>query len=288
MTTVVSDTTRHQLKALHASHPAWRLLLSLWEQVFQEETRGTWSMISVTTSLNHFPTSPALAGATIRLLPLSVSNWLRRLLNQITKDYERGVWLNAELASRLDAAGLLEAAITQDDHLISLLASQAGVDPAPLEMLAQIVAAPVLRATARQLADSVSNEWDDGFCPICGAWAALAEQRILERSRRLRCGRCGCDWQSADHRCPFCKTVDHNSLASFLPDAAHRAQHVEICEECNHYIKVIDALRPLSADEVTLVNLSTVALDFDAHDRGFTRPNRPAVTFNLTIETTAT
>jgi FdhE protein len=285
MNTVVSTTTRRQLEALHASHPAWGLLLSLWEQVFQEETRGTWSAISVTTDFYRLPSTPVLSGSTIRLSPLLVSNWLRRLLSQITRDYDQGFALNAELANRLDPTGLLEAAITQDDQLISLLASQAGVDPAPLDALAQIVAAPVLRAAAHALAGSVPNDWDEGFCPVCGAWATLVEQRILERSRRLRCGRCGRDWRGVDHRCLFCKTVDFNRLA--FPNSANGARLVETCEVCNHYVKVIDVLQPLTANELTLNDLSSVALDFAAVERGFARPNRPAVMFSLTIETTA-
>jgi FdhE protein len=196
--------------------------------------------------------------------------------------------LNAELANRLDPVGLLEAAITQDDQLISLLANQAGVDPAPLEALAQIVAAPALRACARQVAADVPADWDEGYCPICGAWAAIVEQRGLERTRRLRCGRCGGDWMGIDLRCPFCKTIDHNNLASLVPEAGLGAQKVETCRDCHGYIKLGTALRRWSPDEVVLADLATVELDFVAADRGFSRPERSATTFRITIEANGT
>jgi FdhE protein len=284
MTVTVSDGTRRQLDALQKSHPEWRLLLSLWEQVFQEDARGTFSTISVTIDPARSIESPLLAGATISLSPLAVNNWLRRLLSHITRDYADDHALNAELANKLDPVGLLEAAITQDDQLIGLLANQAGVDPGPLEALAQIVAAPALRSCARQLASAAPADWDEGFCPICGAWATIAEQRGLERSRRFRCGRCGGDWMGIDLRCPFCKTIDHNSLASLVPDSKGGAQKVETCRECHGYIKLMTALRRWTADEVVLADLSTVELDFVAVDRGFSRPERPAAAYRITIE----
>ncbi|MFL5761263.1 MAG: formate dehydrogenase accessory protein FdhE [Thermomicrobiales bacterium] len=282
----VSDGTRRQLDALHKSHPEWQLLLALWEQVFHEDARTTWSAVSATIDPARPPSSPLLADATIRLSPLAVTDWLRRLLTQITKDYQGQIALTADLANRLDPVGLLEAAISQDEQLISLLANQAGVDPAALDALAQIMAAPTLLACARDLAVSVPPDWNEGFCPICGAWATITEQRGLERSRRLRCGRCGGDWMGVDLRCPYCKTIDHNSLSSLVPDGAGGSRKVETCRECMGYMKVMAALRPWSPNEVVLADLSTVELDFVAVDRGFSRPERLATSFRIAIEAT--
>ena len=40
------------------------------------------------------------------------------------------------------------------------------------------------------------RNWSEGYCPLCGAWPALAEVRGIERSRYLRCGRCGAEWEA--------------------------------------------------------------------------------------------
>jgi FdhE protein len=288
MTAGVSDGTRRQLDALNASHPEWRLLLSLWEQVFQEDGRDTWSAVTTTLDPARSAWAPLLAGAKIGVAPLAVSAWMRRLLSQITKDYDNGISLHGELANRFDPMGLLEAAMTQDEQLISLLANQAGVEPEPLAALAQIVAAPVLRACARQVGSDTPSGWAEGYCPICGAWAALAENRGLDRTRRLRCGRCGGDWQGAAMQCPFCKTLDHNQLSTLVPETNGEARKVETCLSCQGYLKSMNALRKWSPDEVVLADLSTVELDFVALDRGFSRPVSPAVTFTITIEATGT
>jgi FdhE protein len=286
MTAGVSDGTRRQLDALYKTHPEWRLLLTLWEQVFQED--GNWSSVKLTLDTARPSNSPLLAGARIGVSPLALSTWLRRLLSHITKDYDNSPSLHGELATRLDPFGLLEAAITQDDQLIGLLANQAGVESGPLAALADIVAAPTLRACARQLATQTSSNWAEGYCPICGAWATLAENRGLERTRRLRCGRCGGDWQSTPMQCPFCKTLDHNQLANLVPEKGGESKKVETCRSCHGYMKSLTALRKWSPDEVVLADLSTVELDFVAIDRGFSRPPAPAVSFTVAIEATGT
>jgi FdhE protein len=288
MTAGVSDGTRRQLEVLQKTHPEWRLLLSLWEQVFQEDARGNWSSVTVTLDPARTMEAPLLAGARIGVASLAVSTWLRRLLSQITKDYDNALSLHGELANRLDPVGLLEAAITQDDQLIGLLANQAGVEPDPLAALADIVAAPSLRASARQIGSHSSTNWAEGFCPICGAWATLAENRGLERTRRLRCGRCGGDWQSTPMQCSFCKTIDHSLLATLVPEKGGESQKVEICRSCHGFLKSMTALRKWSPDEVVLADLSSVELDFVAIDRGFSRPSAPAASFNVTIEAIGT
>jgi FdhE protein len=288
MTAGVSDGTRRQLESLQKSHPEWRLLLSLWEQVFQEDVRGNWTSVIVTLDPNRLPGVPLLAGAKIGVPALAVSAWLRRLLSQITKDYDNAPNLHGELANRLDPIGLLEAAITQDEQLIGLLANQAGVEPDPLAALADIVAAPALRASARQIASLIPANWAEGYCPICGGWATLAENRGLERTRRLRCGRCGGDWQSTPMQCPFCKTLDHNQLATLAPEHGGESQKVETCRSCHGYMKSMTALRKWSPEEVVLADLSSVELDFVAIDRGFSRPSAPAAAFTVTIDATGT
>ena len=46
----------------------------------------------------------------------------------------------------------------------------------------------------RRWAAAVPEGWVEPFCPICGAWPALAEVRGIERSRYFRCLRCGAGW----------------------------------------------------------------------------------------------
>src|SRR6266536_833752 len=118
-----------------------------------------------------------------------------------TRRYVHRLLERAELRRpRLDVAAFLEAAVCQDDARIDALA--AGGDPHPLRVVAQMAVLPLLQACARATGWEALPSWWEGYCPVCGAWPALAEFRGLERKRWLRCGRCGsgisppCRWTS--------------------------------------------------------------------------------------------
>jgi len=75
-----------------------------------------------------------------------------------------------------------------------------GVDAELLATLASQAVAPLLRAYADHLlpllariddGTSQGAAWQQGYCPVCGAWPILAELRGVELARYLRCAACG-------------------------------------------------------------------------------------------------
>jgi len=122
--------------------------------------------------------APLLHGAEIAVDGRAVRRFVRRLAGIAA--------LNGGAPDRLDAVGLVEAAICQDDTRIDALA---GGDASTLRVVAQIAAVPLLTAAAQTIGASVSAAWWEGYCPVCGAWPTLAEFRGLERKRWLRCVR---------------------------------------------------------------------------------------------------
>jgi FdhE protein len=127
--------------------------------------------------------------------------------------------------------------------------------------------------------------WDAGACPICGAWLALAEMRGLEKTRRLRCGRCGGDWGYLPYRCAYCGTHDQRRIGSLVPEAEAESRRVETCDACHGYLKSLATLLPWPAEEVPLADLASVELDLAARDRGYDRPAAPAFALDCRITT---
>ena len=108
--------------------------------------------------------------------------------------------------------------------------------------------------------------------PLCGGWPHLAEQRGLERTRRLRCARCGGDWAQPGVRCPYCGVVGHEARAALVSEQDGEARKVETCSACRGYLKSVSTLRAWAGDEVALIDLATVDLDLVALEREFERP----------------
>jgi len=166
---------------------------------------------------------------------------------------------------------LLQAAVAHDRPAIEAIAG-AGVDPVALAAVADLAALPLLHPCARALAADLPRYWPHGYCPVCAAWPLLAERRGLDRTRRLRCGRCGADWQAEWLRCTYCGEREHRRLGSLVPEERGDTLVVETCESCRGYLKSFTTLEAIPPLELLLRDLETVELDLVALERGYTRP----------------
>ncbi|HEY0671097.1 MAG TPA: formate dehydrogenase accessory protein FdhE [Longimicrobiales bacterium] len=175
----------------------------------------------------------------------------------------------------IDHLRLLELAIAQDDAGVTAVANDAQLEPQALNAAAQLAVVPVLIACAHAVAPQPLNSWPHDYCHVCGALPALAEVLGLERTRHLRCGRCGASWQSHVLLCPFCHERDHAKLGSLVPDGAQgQVVWAETCNSCQGYIKTRAALRGVSAESVLIEDARTLELDLVAVERGYQKPAR--------------
>ena len=171
---------------------------------------------------------------------------------------------------------VIEAAINMDDEALGDVAKTLGVGADLFREVAGLAAMPLLQACGRRWAERIPSDWIEAACPICGAWAALAEARGLERSLRLRCSRCGADWTGVPVRCAFCGTADHDKLGALVSARDGDTRRVETCTVCLGYMKTVTTLRACTPADVRLLDTDTVELDVAALEHGYARPRRPA------------
>jgi FdhE protein len=257
-----------RLVELAQRRPEWKGWIGLLD-VARRAMDETWSV-----ALTPAPTSPS-AG---RREPLLHNRALR-----VDARHVRA--LIDELGLRLSAAdslALLSAAISGDTAIVQRLAAQLEVDAAALESRGQMATLPLLQACRQQLQSLLPRFWSESYCPICAAWPVLAERRGLDRSRRLRCGRCATDWEVEWLYCIYCGERDHRKLGTLLPEESGEMLKVETCDTCHGYLKSIASLQGFQPLELLLQDLETVELDLVALERGYHRPQQSA--FQLTIQ----
>lgn len=185
---------------------------------------------------------------------------------------------------RLGCEALLEAVIVQDGEALLRLADDAGADPLLLAMLGQLAALPLLFACGRSAAPLLAaGHWQAGLCPVCAAWPTLAELRGLERTRWLRCGRCGSGWSFAQGACPFCLTSDRRTRGYLAPEQAREAQRAVTCDACQGYLKTVTTIGPIAPAELGLMDARTVELDVAALDHGYARPDTPGYALAVSV-----
>ena len=243
--------------------------------VLEEAAEPTWDAVAASTVLQaeRLPGTPLLAGAHVPIDAPLADGWVRRVLALTAEASPEAVGLRAAAGdAEFDSRAFLEAAVNADGGRLEALARSLDVDPDALAAVAALAVMPLLQALRRRFGSAVDPRWDEGWCSICGGWPHLAEQRGLERARRLRCARCGGDWAQPGIRCPYCGVVGHEARAALVSEQDGEARKVETCSACRGYLKSVSTLRAWDGDEVALIDLATVDLDLVALEREFERP----------------
>jgi FdhE protein len=171
----------------------------------------------------------------------------------------------------LDIAGLAHLVVGGKQDELFDLAERHAVSAELLAMLLRFsLFAPMLRLAAKTAALR-ARTWSAGFCPTCGCWPLLAEQRGLEQLRYLRCGLCADEWQVSRLACVLCGNDDHRMLG-YLHVETQESQRAATCEHCHGYVKVLATLSPMRPYELLVRDLATLHLDLIALERGYGSP----------------
>lgn len=242
-----------RLQELERRNPEWRPWLGAIGEVFAAEDADWDGAVPG-------PVAPAgaplLTSATIDLRAMALAPLLTRLMRAIGGSVPRVDEAYAREAFR--------AALNRD-----------ALAPEALRAAAALLTQPFLRACARRWRAELPRGWPHGYCPVCGAWAALAEICGVERVRHLRCGECGSAWRAHGLRCPYCGLADHADLRSLVAEGAPAKATLEVCGRCRGFLKAFSRLSGSPAREVMLEDLASVELDLVALERGYARPQGP-------------
>ena len=264
-----------RVAAVRRATPESDAWLTLLEAALAESEDGAvWEAAVPRPAADRPVKAPLLAHTRITLDARATRGWVRRLLT---------LALPGE-ARKVDEIALLDAALSHDDEALDALARSGGADPSVVRVAGQMALLPLLQACARRLAPDVPAAWWEGYCPVCGAWPAVAEYTGLERKRQLRCGRCGAGWAIPLLRCVYCDETHHDNLGYLTPEAGEQSRKIEVCNTCKGYLKAVTTVRPLAPWAILVDDLTTVPLDIAALERGYRRPERPGYALEARVE----
>jgi FdhE protein len=271
---------------------AWRPWVKLLDVALQAAESSAWAAavpdVPIRAGSAWPPYAPLLEGASVRVDGRRVRKLVRDLVHTADNTREDGVILSTRLPGRrLDAVALLHAAIACDRDTVARIALRARIEADALGVIGQLAAIPLLHACALRWREHIPSAWTHGYCPICGAWPALAELRGLERNRRLRCGRCASDWPLPVLQCPYCGEDHHDHLGTLTPEGESQTRRVEVCYTCKGYLKAFTTLRPMTLRTIVMTDLTSVDLDLVAQEREYSRASQYAhkLTFSLSRAT---
>ncbi|MBC7779175.1 MAG: formate dehydrogenase accessory protein FdhE [Proteobacteria bacterium] len=270
-----------RLAALDTQNPEWRPWIAMVRVLGPSIDDPVW-VRPVSTRLNAHTDRPLLDGAQLHVPQRAASTLVRTLLDLAPRAERvapsaRERWIETRLLP------LLQKSIAADHEVDENhdgnegdegeeMDRHSGVTPGALLTVVNAVALPVLTAAAAQCAPQLPTHWPHCGCPVCGAPPALTELIGLDRSRRLRCARCGTGWATSTLRCAFCGQTDHEQLGALVAETALDGPRVETCARCRGYLKTVAVLSQGSHLDVLIADLESVTLDLAAHAAGFVRP----------------
>jgi FdhE protein len=273
------------IEQLARDHPEWSPWLAVIGAAIERAEDPTWGDVRVAPAPARDAGAPFLAGSMISVDARALERWVSDL---VATAAQSGTDVGPLRESRRAPAGwdpvaFVEAAVADRAEQLDALAAAAGVRAELIRSLAGPAAMPLLRACAR-LGGAAPEAWGHGYCPVCGAWPALAEARGLEGSRQLRCGRCGGDWRFDWLRCPFCGNGEHTALGGLVSEAFGTMRKVETCHVCRGYLKTVATLTARTPAEVVLEDAASAAYDVAAIEAGFVRPASPGHALGARVE----
>ena len=270
------------LAGLKRQRPEWAPWLAVVEEVVREGAGARWDPVvcAIQPSRNGLP---LLDRTAIRAPDALVRDLLARLIRLASRgDTSKLSALDASMSTSVDATAMFSASVGQDYGYVTKVAAELDADGEALQAVAALLAVPFLQACHRQWGALLSESWVEGYCPVCGSWPAFGEVRGIERTRCLRCGRCGAAWHARTLHCPFCATNDHDQLVTLVPHQPGMNAVIEACRRCRGYLKTFTKLQGCPPGEVMLEDLASVELDVAALEQGYSRPS----TTNLHLQAT--
>lgn len=149
-------------------------------------------------------------------------------------------------------------------------AEENGIEEWIPQFLAETAIHPYLQRTAEIVQEHVENAKSGNGCPVCGEPARLA---ILDDDgkKAVHCPRCLAHWHAKRLECVHCGNADHQKM-KLITVEGDSASQIQVCDECNGYIKVIDTRQYIEKPQAALLDLHSLHLDFVAQENGYQAP----------------
>lgn len=128
---------------------------------------------------------------------------------------------------------------------------------------------PLLKAYRDKVLQQVPiNDWEKGYCPVCGDQPTMSKLTGEDGHRRLYCGRCETDWRYRRLGCPYCDDLANEAYFITLDDK--REYRIYLCDGCKSYLKTVDE-RLTGEVDLFCVDLATAELDHLVQSEGYQR-----------------
>jgi FdhE protein len=161
----------------------------------------------------------------------------------------------------------IEEAFSYNHLYFAQFAEENGLEEWIPHFLAETAFRSYLQKSAEILQPEISHAIPGAGCPVCGEPVRLAS--LNDDGRKvIHCPRCLAHWNAKRLECAHCGNEDHRTM-KFLTIEGDAVSQIQVCEECNGYIKIIDTRQYIDKPSAALLDLNSIHLDFVAQENGY-------------------
>lgn len=198
-----------------------------------------------------------------------LARYMPQLADELAQQEERLAAAAPEQRSRLVSTLALG-----DNGALFDLAQELGVAPERLYFLGELALRPYLGVYAERLESVVDlSGYHGSRCPVCGRQAQMGHIDA-DNLKHLHCHTCATTWRFGRVQCSNCGCTDATKIGYFTveDDESLRVEH---CDECGHYLKVVNLRVRSRKVDFFLEDAATLQLDRLAESEGYRKGGRP-------------
>ena len=222
---------------------------------------------------------PAIAGEPIPVPAAIIKPTLLKLCQALAAGGAGDAALHIHAAvdsGSIEVGSLLTASLTRNQTAIRTGATHRGLAPDLVWLVAELAVGPFVHILQRMLLAAPSDDlgaalaaWNQGYCPACGSWPALAE--VVDGHRTLRCAFCSGAWEMSTYACIYCGEAGEPFVTA-APDSERKDRRIEVCSACGGYLKTADLPELSPYPLLSISDIETTDLDVAAMEHGYQRP----------------
>ncbi|WP_312473175.1 formate dehydrogenase accessory protein FdhE [Neobacillus sp.] len=173
----------------------------------------------------------------------------------------------ASLLNEEIAINWIEEAFAFNHLYFASFAEENGLEEWIPQFLAETALRPYLQLTAEKVQHEIHRAVPGAGCPVCGEPVRLAALED-EGKKVIHCPRCLAHWHAKRLECSHCGNENHKTV-QFLTIEGDSVSQIQVCDECNGYIKIIDTRQYISQPSAALLDLNSIHLDFVAQENSY-------------------
>lgn len=267
-----------RMEQIKKERPAYRELIEFYEKIYLEKERCAHALktriVHVDTLSVRRKLAEGIPAIDKEAIPLEVEELCEFFYRLLALCREKNPYRVAQLAhylhGGLEVGSLLEA-LWRGELSTKGWDREAMGDPSLLVFLLIESLKPMYEHVAGILEGLIdAHTWQRGVCPVCGGTPPIGMVGETKGVKVLFCAYCGMEWGYPELRCPFCSEGEgKQSTYRYLKN--ENASRLEVCEDCNKYLKIIDTAclgHPVPLD---VEHVGTVHLDMLAQQQGLRR-----------------